>query len=125
MGTVAEYFRDTEDRDEIIFLGSKRGHSFVFCGTADEWDEYSDKLTATHLERLEKSVESARKALEMATKRLQNFRPFNEREIKDEYRSTTDKRCVIFDGEDAGDFWKRDEFERYMDTGKFPKEKGE
>ena len=123
--TVAEFFQDTEDREEIIFLGSKRGHSFVFCGSANEWDEYSEKLTAAHIKRLEDSVEAAKKALERATKKLQNFRPFNERAIKEDYRTTTGRHCLIFDGEDAGDFWKRDEFETYMDTNNFPKEKGD
>lgn len=46
---------------------------------------------------------------------------FDHRLVTEEYESTTGKHCVIFEGDDSGEFWMRDEFLRYMETGKFPK----
>ena len=132
--TVKEFFEEIEDRDEIINLGG--GSCFIFCGTAKEWDTFGKTLNKDRAKKLKDDYESAKKAFDLAKKRmesamnkylsaakaLEKFRPFMDRLIVEDYVSTTGNHCVIFEGDDTGWFWNRKEFEIFMKTGKFPKD---
>ena len=128
MKTVKDFFENIEDKEELIFLGG--GSGFIFCGTAEEWAQYSEQLSETRLLKLEQSFKATQSAFNLALKRylnakaeLDKFRVFDHRLVTEEYESTTGKHCVLFEGDDPGEFWTRDEFLRYMETGEFPTEK--
>lgn len=124
--TVKDFFEEATDRDEIIKLGG--GSAFVFVGSADEWDIYSSRLTEARTAELKDKVDKTKRALDRAIKAYASaledfakFRPYEKREIIDEYISSTGSHCVIFEGDDIGSFWNHKEFSAFLNTGEKPK----
>ena len=129
MITVKDFFEGLEDRDALVKLGG--GTGFIFIGSADEWVRYSDALSDAKftelkdkMERCEAALKRAFKAYAVATEEFAKFRPYDRRIVVDDYVTSMGSRCVIFEGDDAGAFWTRNEFLAFVKDGVKPKDEG-
>ncbi len=137
--TLEEYM-ETAPEGLIVSVGMKSG--YVFIGNKAEYEDYIDLLSREALDNLEelrsrykRKVANVKAALEkdksgllnsklretkakydFFNKRVKDYKPFRDREIKETYKrlNPNDGVCVIVEGLDEGRYWVRCEYEKYM-----------
>ena len=112
--------------DEVVKIGFVKGNGFIFCGKMCErarefierksQDEHKKLVQKQKIIRAQKCIYPNNKDLFAEfveiCKKLENWTPYMEREVIDDYKSVLNRNnhIIMCDGDEAGKFWMIKDF---------------